>query len=65
MKRSGPLLRVGVSVALLAVVSWWLDLRAVAARVAAMDLGWVAAALGLSVAQVALLAWRCAGAPAL
>jgi len=58
MKRSGPLLRVGVSVALFAVVGWWLDLRAVAARVAAMDLGWVAAALGLSVAQVALLAWR-------
>ncbi len=58
MTSRGSLLRIGVSLALLAGLGWWLDLRALVTRVAAMDSRWVLAAIGLSVAQVGLLAWR-------
>ncbi len=58
MRHWAPYVRVAVSAVLLAALGWWLDLGSVAARVTRMDAAWVAAAFGLSVAQVALLAWR-------
>ncbi|MEO2195685.1 MAG: lysylphosphatidylglycerol synthase transmembrane domain-containing protein [bacterium] len=57
MRRSS-VWRVLVTVSLLLALAWWFDLRGVAARLVAMRLGWVALALGLSVMQVAALAWR-------
>lgn len=52
------LLRLGVSLAFLALVAWWLDPEEVAARLVTMRPGWVLAAVGLSVLQVAASAWR-------
>jgi len=58
MTRWAAPLRVLVSVALLAVLAWRLDPRVMAARLTAMRPAWVGFALGLSVVQVAALAWR-------
>lgn len=57
MRLSGAL-RVLLTVALLVGLAWWFDLDSVVARLVAMRPGWVALALGLSVIQVAVLAWR-------
>ncbi len=46
------------TVALLVGLAWWFDLEDVVGRLLAMRVGWVALALGLSVIQVAVLAWR-------
>ncbi|MDA1092649.1 MAG: lysylphosphatidylglycerol synthase transmembrane domain-containing protein [Acidobacteria bacterium] len=46
------------TVALLVGLAWWFDLEDVVGRLLAMRVGWVATALGLSVIQVAVLAWR-------
>lgn len=51
-------LRVAGSLLLLALVAWWLDLSEVGARLRDLDARWVAAALGISVLQVAASAWR-------
>ncbi len=51
-------LRAAGSLLLLALVAWWLDLSEVAARLQGLDVRWVAAALGISVLQVAASAWR-------
>ena len=51
-------LRVLLTVVLLLGLAWWFDLNSVVARLVAMRPGWVALALGLSVIQVAVLAWR-------
>jgi uncharacterized membrane protein YbhN (UPF0104 family) len=50
--------RVLLTLVLLLGVAWWLDLNSVAARLVALRPGWVGLALGLSVVQVAVLAWR-------
>jgi uncharacterized membrane protein YbhN (UPF0104 family) len=50
--------RIAASVALLWIVFTVVDLSTVLARLASMHLGWVAAALVITVLQVALLAWR-------
>jgi glycosyltransferase 2 family protein len=57
MRLSGAL-RILLTVALLLGLAWWFDLDSVVARLVAMRPGWVALALGLSVFQVAVLAWR-------
>ena len=57
MKLPGAL-RVLLTVALLLGLSWWFDLNSVVARLVDMRPGWVTLALGLSVIQVAVLAWR-------
>ena len=51
-------LRAAVSLGLLAGLAVWLDAGAVASRLASMRPSWVLAALAVSVAQVAVLAWR-------
>lgn len=56
--RPGPLLRLGVSLGLLAFLFWALDAGALLGRLVQMDPRWAAAAVALSIAQVALLAWR-------
>ncbi len=53
-----PVWRVAVSLGLLLALGWWLDVGALAARLAGMRPGWVALALAISLAQVAVLAWR-------
>lgn len=52
------LARAGVSAALLAAVTWRLDLRAVARRASQLDRAWVAAAFLVVAAAVALSAWK-------
>ena len=52
------LLRASVSVALLLGLAWWLDLERLVSRLTQMRPAWVLLAVGLSVAQVAVLAWR-------
>lgn len=52
------LLRVVVSLGLLALVAWRLDAGDIGRRLAHLDPRWAAAALLLSVPQVALAAWR-------
>ena len=51
-------LRVAVSGGTLVGLAWWLDLGMVASRLAAMRPTWVLFAAGISVVQVAVLAWR-------
>ena len=51
-------LRVAVSIGLLAVLAWWLDLGTVMSRLAQMRPGWVLLAVAISVVQMAVLAWR-------
>ena len=50
--------RVVVSVALLWLVSRFVDVDDVLARLSELDLGWVAVGLAVSVLQVGVLAWR-------
>ena len=52
------LLRTGVSLALLALLVWWLDAGALLDRLAGFDPRWALAALAISLPQVALLAFR-------
>jgi len=52
------LLRLAVSLALLALVAAWLEPTRIAERLFGMRPGWVLAALALSVVQVAASAWR-------
>lgn len=52
------LLRVGVSLALLSALVWWLDAEALAARLKGLRAPWVLLALAISVPQVALSAFR-------
>lgn len=56
--RARLVLRGTVSVALLVAVATVLDPAAVGARLAGLRLGWVAAALAVTVVQVVLSAWR-------
>lgn len=58
MHRLKPLLRPGASLGLLALVVLWLEPQTLAAAFSAPEPLWLAAALGLSVPQVALSAWR-------
>ena len=58
MKLGPFVLRASVSVGLLLGLAWWLDVEAVVSRLAAMRLEWVLLAVAISVAQVAMLAWR-------
>ena len=51
-------LRAGLSIALLLVLAWWLDVAQIVARLSQMRSGWVLSALGLSVVQVLVSAWR-------
>lgn len=53
-----PLLRLGVSVALLLTLLHFLDAAEIANRLTQLDLRWVTLALFLSVLQIMLLAWR-------
>lgn len=50
--------RLAVSVALLWGVSRWVDAGAVLARLSELEVGWVVAALAITVLQVGVLAWR-------
>jgi uncharacterized membrane protein YbhN (UPF0104 family) len=58
----GARIRVGVrwalSLAVLGTVLWWLDPAAVASRLAELSPRWLLGALGVSVVQMALSAWR-------
>lgn len=56
--RLGAASRLAVSLALLWVVSRWVDAGAVLARLSALRPGWVALALAITVLQVLVLAWR-------
>ena len=58
MKARHILLRASVSIGLLGGLGWWLDLEAVASRLAEMRPEWVLLAVAISVVQVAGLAWR-------
>ena len=50
--------RIAVSAVALVLVARWLDVGAVAARLSDLRPGWVTLGLAITVAQVALLAWR-------
>ncbi len=52
------LLRAGVSLALLALLAWWLDAGVLLGRLAAIDPRWALVAVAISLPQVALLAFR-------
>lgn len=56
--RTAAAVRVAVSATLLVIVARLIDLGAVAERLAALDAGWVALGLVLTVGQMALLSWR-------
>ena len=58
MRARHSLLRVLVSIGLLCGLGWWLDLGAAVSRLAEMRAEWVLLAVAISVAQVAVLAWR-------
>ena len=58
MRPRHVVLRVTVSIGLLAGLTWWLDLGTVVSRLAEMRPGWVLLAVAISVVQVAVLAWR-------
>lgn len=58
MRTRHGLLRVAVSIGLLAVLGWWLNLGTVMSRLAQMRPGWVLLAVAISVVQTAVLAWR-------
>ena len=50
--------RVGLSIALLLALAWWLDVAQMMARLGQMRAGWVLSAIALSVVQVLVSAWR-------
>ena len=52
------LVRASVSIGLLLGLAWWIDLETVGSRLAGMQPAWVLLAVGISVPQVAALAWR-------
>ena len=52
------LLRAGVSLALLALLAWWLDAGVLLDRLAAIDPRWALLAVAISLPQIALLAFR-------
>lgn len=54
----GGLIRVGVSLALLAFLAWWLDTAVVLDRLASFDPWWALVAVAISLPQMALLAFR-------
>ena len=58
MRTRHSLLRVLVSIGLLSGLGWWLDLGTAVSRLAEMRAEWVLLAVAISVAQVAVLAWR-------
>ena len=58
MRWHSVVLRVAVSIGLLAVLAWSLDLGTVMSRLAQMRPGWVLLAVAISVVQMAVLAWR-------
>ena len=58
MKLGAHVLRASVSVGLLLGLAWRIDVGAVVSRLAGMRLEWVVLAVAISVAQVAVLAWR-------
>ena len=58
MKVRPVLLRMSVSIGLLLGLAWWVDLDTVGSRLAGMRPAWVLLAVAISVAQVAVLAWR-------
>ena len=51
-------MRASVSIGLLLGLAWWIDLETVGSRLAGMRPAWVLLAVGISVPQVAALAWR-------
>lgn len=57
-RRVGPLLRWTVSLAVLGLLWWSLDSRAIVAQVSRISPGWLAAALAVTVIQTLLSAWR-------
>ena len=50
--------RSAVSLALLIILGWWLDGRAILMHLRHLDLLWVGASVGVSVLQIATTAWR-------
>lgn len=56
--RAGPLPRWAVSLAVLGVLAWWLDPAAIAAAVTRFSPVWLFTALGVTVIQTTLSAWR-------
>ena len=52
------LLRTGVSLALLALLVWWLDASALLDRLAGFDPRWALVAVAISLPQIVLLAFR-------
>ncbi len=52
------LFRVGVSLALLALLAWWLDAGAILDRLVGFDRRWALVAVAISLPQIALLAFR-------
>ncbi len=58
MRRRHGVLRAAVSVGLLLVLVWWVDPETVGSRLVGMRPAWVLLAVMISVAQVAVLAWR-------
>ena len=58
MRWHSVVLRVAVSIGLLAVLAWSLDLGTVMSRLAQMRPGWMLLAVAISVVQMAVLAWR-------
>lgn len=52
------MIRLAVSLGLLATLAWWLDLSQVTTRLSQLRLSWVLAALALTVFQVIGSAWR-------
>ena len=59
-KRSviSSLLRIALSLALLALLAWWLDAGAVLGRLAGFDMRWALVGIAISFPQIALLAFR-------
>ena len=58
MRRRDVVLRAAVSIGLLLVLAWWVDPATVGSRLVGMRPAWVLLAVVISVAQVAVLAWR-------
>jgi uncharacterized membrane protein YbhN (UPF0104 family) len=59
-KRSviSSLFRIALSLALLALLAWWLDAGAVLSRLAGFDVRWALVGIAISLPQIALLAFR-------
>jgi uncharacterized protein (TIRG00374 family) len=57
-ERRGFVIRLGISIALVAWLAWHLDLSALSARLTTLDLGWTALAFVTVFAAVVISAWK-------